>query len=125
MSIVHSGGHCLNPREGINSWTRAAKTRCLDLASMPAAAAHTLEAAKTLLNDLRPRIAALLAGRRASVRLESMDIMPPERRDAERAHVMWVGPSQTEGGDLFRDVAGMSWRCFQNAVRGPHSRIRS
>ena len=72
-------------------------------------AAHTLEAAMTLLRELRPRIEALLAGRRASVRLDSMDIMPPERRDAERAHVMWVGPSQTDDGDLFRDVAGMSW----------------
>lgn len=57
---------------------------------------HTHAEAQALLNALRPRILALLADGggdgRLRVALRRIDIMPPERGDVERAHVMWAGP---------------------------------
>ena len=66
---------------------------------------HTVRAATDLLRSLKPRILELLAGEKLNVSLDRMHIMPPERRDPERAHVMWVGPA---GGEKFKAVARTS-----------------
>lgn len=52
----------------------------------------TLEEACSVLESLRKNVMELLGGERLRVGLERMDIMRPDRGDASRAHVMYVGP---------------------------------
>ncbi|KAI0073014.1 hypothetical protein K474DRAFT_1686391 [Panus rudis PR-1116 ss-1] len=56
----------------------------------------TLESAKALLDELKPRVMEILAGEKLRVGLKRVDIMRPDRGDLERAHVMWVGPSHED-----------------------------
>ncbi|EMD39444.1 hypothetical protein CERSUDRAFT_121726 [Gelatoporia subvermispora B] len=67
----------------------------------PIVCPRTLDAVRTLLQGLRPRILEILGREPLRVRLGSMDVMKPERGDLERAHVMWVGPPP-EGEDVRR-----------------------
>ncbi|KAI0775639.1 kinase A anchor protein, partial [Trametes elegans] len=77
---------------------------------------RTLDAAKGVLARLRPALAALLAGRQLRVKLDRMDIMKPERRDPERAHVLWVGPAPDgEGARRLKAVAELVVREFRQA----------
>ena len=62
----------------------------------PNAPVRTLEEAKQVLAELKPKIAAMLNGERLRVSLDAMDIMWPRWGNQEKAHVMWVGPSATE-----------------------------
>lgn len=53
---------------------------------------RTLARATELLHAIRPKVLEMLEGKPLKIGLERMDIMPPERGNAERAHVLWVGP---------------------------------
>ncbi|KAI0369480.1 hypothetical protein BV20DRAFT_968080 [Pilatotrama ljubarskyi] len=69
----------------------------------------TLEAAKQVLQELKPKIAEILGQEPLRVKLDRMDIMKPERRDDERAHVMWLGPAvDGESAKRLKRVAGES-----------------
>jgi activating signal cointegrator complex subunit 1 len=65
------------------------------------------ENALTLLRSLRGRIMGILSKSRAplKIKLDTIDIMPPERRDLKRAHVMFAGPNRrSEGADVLNAV---------------------
>ncbi|KAI0330869.1 hypothetical protein GY45DRAFT_1250064 [Cubamyces sp. BRFM 1775] len=77
---------------------------------------RTLEDAKKVLDELKPRIKELLGDEVLKVKLDRVDIMPPERRDQERAHVMWVGPSlDTESTKRLKTVADLIVKEFKEA----------
>ncbi|KAA1472261.1 hypothetical protein DENSPDRAFT_170707 [Dentipellis sp. KUC8613] len=59
---------------------------------------YGLGAARVLLASLRPQILQALGSSSLRVGLDMVDIMPPERGDANRAHVMFAGPDP-EGHD--------------------------
>ncbi|KAI0671288.1 AKAP7 2'5' RNA ligase-like domain-containing protein [Trametes maxima] len=85
----------------------------LDQASKPES---TLQAAKRVLEEVRPKILEALGGRKLQVKLERVDIMKPERGDQERAHVMWVGPAvEAEGGRRLQTVAELVRAVFAEA----------
>lgn len=68
---------------------------------------RTLEMAKNVLQELRPKILEILGGEKLVVRLDRMDILKPERGSRERANVMWIGPSlESESARKLRRVAG-------------------
>lgn len=68
---------------------------------------RTLEMAKNVLQELRPKILEILGGEKLVVRLDRMDILKPERGRRERANVMWIGPSlESESATKLRRVAG-------------------
>ena len=69
----------------------------LDEPSAAGKAPRTLDAAKKLLREVKPKITELLGGNTFRVPLNSLDIMKPEAGDRARAHVMWVGPTEGEG----------------------------
>ncbi len=75
----------------------------------PKTSPRSLEAAKTLLREVRPRIMELLGEEALRVSLDCLDIMRPENGDRARAHVMWVGPA-AGGASLkkLEEVAGES-----------------
>ncbi|KAH9849437.1 AKAP7 2'5' RNA ligase-like domain-containing protein [Lenzites betulinus] len=88
----------------------------MSLDTQPESEQRTLEKARAVLQVLRPRVLEALGGRRLSVRLDRMDVMRPERGDAERAHVMWVGPAQEGGsGRRLKRVAEMIAGAFKDA----------
>lgn len=70
----------------------------------------TLKSALELLISLQPRATELLNGARLRVPLTALDIMKPERNDAARSHVCFVGPSEkdmrSEDGKKLRAVCG-------------------
>lgn len=69
--------------------------------------ARTVEAAQALLNELKPQIIDMLQGVKLRAALRNLDIMPPERGDATRAHVMWIGPSsEDQDGRRLKAVCG-------------------
>lgn len=65
---------------------------------------RTLDAARGLLQEIKPKIAGLLCEEKLRVSLDSMDIMKPERGEQGRAHVMWIGPAYGERTRKFREV---------------------
>ncbi|VDC01513.1 unnamed protein product [Peniophora sp. CBMAI 1063] len=76
----------------------------------------TLTRATELLHTLRPRVLEMLGGEPLRVGLERMDIMPPERGDPERAHVLWVGPDlEGEDGRRLRAVCDVIQKTFMDA----------
>ena len=80
---------------------------------------RNVEAAIKVLQDVKPKVMELLAGEKLRVSLDSMDIMQPERRNQERAHVMWVGPAlDSASTDLFKKVAR---ECLGLLLRLVHS----
>jgi activating signal cointegrator complex subunit 1 len=63
---------------------------------------HTVSSALDLLQSLRPGILDALAAARIGdqnahaklvIQMEKMDIMPPERRQPDNAHVLFIGPN--------------------------------
>ncbi|CDO75978.1 hypothetical protein BN946_scf184981.g3 [Trametes cinnabarina] len=77
---------------------------------------RTLEAAKRVLDELKPKIAQVLGQEKLRVKLDSMDIMKPERRDPERANVMWIGPSPDgESARRLKTVADLIAKAFADA----------
>ncbi|KZT22875.1 hypothetical protein NEOLEDRAFT_1118987 [Neolentinus lepideus HHB14362 ss-1] len=75
----------------------------------------TIAAALALLAELRPRIFGILAGEKLRVELKAMDIMKPDKGDPERAHVMWVGPSNNGSGTKLQEVCLLVQRAFVEA----------
>ncbi|KAI1783327.1 AKAP7 2'5' RNA ligase-like domain-containing protein [Ganoderma leucocontextum] len=76
---------------------------------------RTLEAAKTLLQEVKPKVMELLSKETLRVPLNSLDIMRPERGDPERAHVMWAGPGEGENTTKLKEVAKLVQRTFKAA----------
>lgn len=76
---------------------------------------RTLEAAKSVLREVRPKIMALLGEEPLRVALDCLDIMKPEHGDRARAHVMWVGPGESEGLRKLEQVAGLVQDAFKAA----------
>jgi len=76
----------------------------------------TLAYAISLLDQLKPQVMALLGQERLRVAFRSLDIMKPERRDLERAHVMWVGPSADDDDTRrLKEVAELIHKTFKDA----------
>ncbi|TBU21693.1 hypothetical protein BD311DRAFT_677767 [Dichomitus squalens] len=75
----------------------------------------TLEAARGLLREVKPKIIEILGEEKLRVSLDSMYIMPPERGDQERAHVMWIGPADGDGVKKFKQVAHLVVKSFKQA----------
>ena len=72
----------------------------------------TLSEALSLLSSLRPQISELLCGTRLKVPLQMMNIMPPDGRDPDRAHVLWLGPSlENEDAQRLLQVGGECQCC--------------
>ncbi|PCH40591.1 hypothetical protein WOLCODRAFT_68100 [Wolfiporia cocos MD-104 SS10] len=84
--------------------------------SSPAARPRTLASAVALLQEVGLRIREILGREPLRVSLCQMDIMKPERRDPERAHVMWVGPSpDREDARRLKKVAELINKTFRDA----------
>jgi len=65
----------------------------------------TVAEALALLCSLRSQISDILRGARLSVPLQLMNIMPPDRGDPDKAHVLWIGPSfENEATQRLREV---------------------
>lgn len=78
------------------------------------ASAKTLSGATALLQNLRPRILELLENAQLNVVFDRVDIMRPDRGDLEKAHVMWVGPSQdSEDARRLKLVSGATFSTWQ------------
>ena len=80
-----------------NSTSNVSARSAADSAEVP----RTLEVAVRQLQDLKPHITNILAGRRLRVPLTRVDIMKPERGSLEKAHVLWAGPPE-DGEDVAR-----------------------
>ena len=70
---------------------------------------RTLDAAKKVLREVRPKILELLGEEAFRISLDSLDIMKPEGGDRARAHVMWVGPAEGEGLKKLEEVGSTCW----------------
>ena len=69
----------------------------------------TLENALALLLTLKPRIMKLLDGHGLCIPLTEMNIMKPDRGDADNAHILWFGPSldkDSADGQRLKTVSG-------------------
>lgn len=92
-----------------------------DLSSASSAATttgtqKTVSTALALLTSLRPRVLAILDNQPLRIPLEVLDIMQPHRGGARNAHVMFVGPEESEeseGNRRLRAVCG-AWSMLPN-----------
>ncbi|KAM5541288.1 hypothetical protein V8D89_005217 [Ganoderma adspersum] len=75
----------------------------------------TLDAAKKVLQEVRPKIMELLGEEAFRISLDSLDIMKPEGGDRARAHVMWVGPAEGEGLKKLEEVGKLVQSTFKTA----------
>ncbi|KAI9566274.1 kinase A anchor protein [Boletus coccyginus] len=76
----------------------------------------TLSEALSLLSSLRPQISELLCGARLKVPLHMMGIMPPDRGDPDKAHVLWLGPRhENEDAQRLHKVGEMVNKTFIEA----------
>ncbi|KAI9058861.1 hypothetical protein FKP32DRAFT_1581508, partial [Trametes sanguinea] len=102
---------------GVMSLDRVPDAPASSEAPAPERPRRTLEAAKQVLNELKPKIAETLGREKLRVKLDRMDIMKPERRDQERANVMWVGPSLDgeSANRLKTTIADMIVKAFTEA----------
>lgn len=69
-------------------------------------APRTLSTALALLASLRPHILAVMGGQPLRVPLELLDTMRPYRGGTRKAHVMFVGPVESEENRRLRAVCG-------------------
>ena len=70
---------------------------------------RTLSAARSLLQSLKPRVSEMLAHHKLRISLERLDIMPPERGDLTRAHVLFIGPDlSSEDGKRLLAISSQS-----------------
>ncbi|KZT12310.1 uncharacterized protein LAESUDRAFT_691583 [Laetiporus sulphureus 93-53] len=77
---------------------------------------RTLQSAIALLNEIRPQVMELLGEEHLRVELRNVDIMKPNRRDLEQAHVMWVGPSdEGDNTQRLKRVANFVHKAFKKA----------
>lgn len=65
-------------------------------ATTTAGTRKTVSTAVALLASLRPRVLAFLDNQPLRIPLEVLDIMQPYRGGARNAHVMFVGPDESE-----------------------------
>jgi activating signal cointegrator complex subunit 1 len=79
---------------------------------------RTLADAQALLWRLRPRIMELLNGHGLCIPLTEMNIMNPDRGNADNAHVLWLGPSMdTKDAQRLKSVSGASISSHANYIR--------
>ncbi|KAG2114376.1 kinase A anchor protein [Suillus discolor] len=77
---------------------------------------RTLEDAQALLSTLRTRVMELLNGHSLSIPLTEMNIMNPDRGNADHAHVLWMGPSlDTEDAQRLKSVSEFVNKAFSDA----------
>lgn len=86
-------------------------------------ATKSVESAVALLVSLRPQILEVIhassnsdpltatdSQRKLAVSLERLDVMPPEKNNPERTHILWVGPNPRPGKNqsdrILWDVCG-------------------
>ncbi|KAG2123083.1 kinase A anchor protein [Suillus clintonianus] len=76
----------------------------------------TLANAQALLGTLRSRIMELLNGHSLCIPLTDMNIMYPDRGNADNAHVLWLGPSlDTENAQRLKTVSEFVNKAFSDA----------
>ncbi|KAG2139632.1 kinase A anchor protein [Suillus bovinus] len=77
---------------------------------------RTLEDALALLSTLRTRIMELLDGHGLCIPLTEMNIMKPDRGNADNAHVLWLGPSMdTSDAQRLKSVSEFVNKAFCDA----------
>ncbi|KAG2047941.1 hypothetical protein BDR06DRAFT_896414, partial [Suillus hirtellus] len=78
----------------------------MTLENSSSSSGRTLEDAQALLCTLRTRVMELLNGHNLSIPLTEMNIMNPDRGNADNAHVLWLGPSlDTEDAQRLKSVS--------------------
>lgn len=76
----------------------------------------TLADAQALLTTLRPRIMELLDGHSLCIPLTEMNIMNPDRGNADNAHVLWLGPSHdAKDAQRLKSVSEFVNKAFRDA----------
>lgn len=77
---------------------------------------RTLADAQALLTRLRPRIMELLDGHSLCIPLTEMNIMNPDRGNADNAHVLWLGPSpNTKDAQRLKSISEFVNKAFRDA----------
>lgn len=77
---------------------------------------RTLADAQALLTRLRPRIMELLDGHSLCIPLTEMNIMNPDRGNADNAHVLWLGPSpNTKDTQRLKSISEFVNKAFRDA----------
>lgn len=100
---------------GVMSLSEASSTSFSSVPGTGISEAHrTLANAVRQLQQLKPRITAILAGRRLQVPLTRVDIMKPERGSLEKAHVLWAGPP--EHGEEASRLRAVCRKSFQRLL---------
>ncbi|KAG1844451.1 kinase A anchor protein [Suillus tomentosus] len=88
----------------------------MTLENSPGSSGRTLEDAQALLCTLRTRVMELLNGHSLSIPLTEMNIMNPDRGNADNAHVLWLGPSlDTEDAQRLKSVSEFVNKAFSDA----------
>ncbi|KAG2081773.1 kinase A anchor protein [Suillus cothurnatus] len=81
-----------------------------------ASSGRTLADAQALLGILRIRVMELLDGHSLCIPLTEMNIMNPDRGNADNAHVLWLGPSMdTEDAQRLKSVSEFVNKAFSDA----------
>ncbi|KAG1883931.1 kinase A anchor protein [Suillus subluteus] len=88
----------------------------MTLENSPASSGRTLADAQALLRTLRARVMELLDGHSLCIPLTEMNIMNPDRGNADNAHVLWLGPSlNTEDAQRLKSVSEFVNKAFSDA----------
>ncbi|KAG1785212.1 kinase A anchor protein [Suillus plorans] len=88
----------------------------MTLENSPGSSGRTLEDAQALLCTLRTRVMELLNGHSLSIPITEMNIMNPDRGNADNAHVLWLGPSlDTEDARRLKSVSEFVNKAFSDA----------
>ncbi|KAG1739383.1 kinase A anchor protein [Suillus paluster] len=88
----------------------------MTLEDTPVSSGNTLANAQALLWSLRSRVMELLDGHSLCIPLTEMNIMKPDRGDAENAHVLWLGPSMdTKDAQRLKTVSEFVNKAFRDA----------
>lgn len=76
----------------------------------------TVSTALALLTSLRPRVLAILENQPLRIPLEVLDIMQPHRGGARNAHVMFVGPDESDESEANRRLRAVcgAWSMLPN-----------
>ncbi|KAG2122443.1 kinase A anchor protein, partial [Suillus cothurnatus] len=81
-----------------------------------ASSRRTLADAQALLGTLKTRVMELLDGHSLCIPLTEMNIMNPDRGNADNAHVLWLGPSMdTEDAQRLKSVSEFVNKAFSDA----------
>ncbi|KAG1842757.1 kinase A anchor protein [Suillus subalutaceus] len=88
----------------------------MTLENSPVSSGRTLADAQALLRTLRARVMELLDGHSLCIPLTEMNIMNPDRGNADNAHVLWLGPSlNTEDAQRLKSVSEFVNKAFSDA----------